>query len=146
MFSPELARLLELDYTFWIFQTIAMMLTAAILPGLKITSILGTFATVVALAYVNTKLWDAALFFHIPDNISYQAIALVLANAFIFWAIVKLLPGIEIESLLSAVLAPLLFAASSIGISVIAPKIDWISCSPINTETMAGGASLAPNL
>jgi putative membrane protein len=111
--------------SYWLLQAIAMVITAALIPGLTIRGISGAFGIVAALALVNATLWDAALFFQVPDHISSQVLLLLLANGVLFWVLVKLLPGIEVEGVLPALVAPLVFTLLSLIISYYGRDIDW---------------------
>lgn len=116
-----------LNLTYWFLQTVAMCVTALLIPGLKVTSPFGALGTVVGLAFVNSKVWDAALFFHIPDHFSSQALLLFLTNGFIFWILIKLLPGIEVEGIIPALVAPVVFTLCSLLISAYSDQIDWVA-------------------
>lgn len=116
---------MELNLGFWALQTAAMMLTAFLLPGLTVSGPIPAFLTVVALALVNAQLWDAALFFHIPDSLTSQAALLLLANGVIFWIVVKLLPGIAIRGVLPAIAAPIVFTVLSVLIDRYQNEVDW---------------------
>lgn len=120
-------NLTNLNLNYWFLQTVAMLITAFLIPRLHITSIFGALLTVVALAFINSKIWDAALFFQIPDDLSYQTILLFLTNGIIFWTLVKVLPGIEVTSFLAALVAPIVFTATSLVISKYAHYIDWMA-------------------
>ncbi len=109
----------------WILQSVAMAFTALILPQLKITSILGPFLAVLTLAFVNAKFWDAALFFHLPESFSIQTALLLIANGILFWVVIKLVPGIEIEGFFGAVAAPIVFTLCSFFINKYADVINW---------------------
>ena len=113
------------NFNYWILQALAMMLTALLIPKLKITSIFGPFTAVVALATVNSWVWDAALFFQLPSSFTTQAGLLLVTNGVIFWILAKMLPGIEIEGFLPAILAPVVFTLSSLVISEYGKEIDW---------------------
>lgn len=115
----------KIDFVALGFQTLAMMLTALLIPRLKITSLLGALFMVIALSYINTKVWDAALFYKIPDHFSYQAGLLLVSNGFIFWLLVKILPGIEIDGFLPALIAPIVFTLCSIAVTKYLPLLDW---------------------
>lgn len=118
--------LLSLNLTYWFLQTLAMIVTALLIPKLKITGPLGAFTTVACLAFINSKIWDAALFFHIPNSLSSQALLLFLTNGIIFWILVKVLPGIEVEGFLPALIAPVVFTICSLVISAYGSQIDWV--------------------
>lgn len=111
--------------TYWLLQTLSMAITALLIPGLMITSIFGALITVLALAFINASIWDAALFFSIPDSFTMQALMLFGANGLIFWVLVKLLPGIEVRGFLPAFIAPVVFTLTSLVISNYAADIDW---------------------
>jgi uncharacterized membrane protein YvlD (DUF360 family) len=110
----------------WALQTVAMALTALALPKLRITGILGAFGTVAALALVNTTIWDAGLFASLPGSFSVQALQLLGANGLLFWILVKLLPGIEVDGILPALAAPVVYTVLSVLISTYASDVDVI--------------------
>ncbi len=110
---------------YWLLQTIAMGATALLIPGLRITGIFGALKIVAALAFLNATLWDAALFFSLPDGLSTQAALLLVVNGVIFWLLVKALDGIEIEGFLPAVLAPVVFTGLSLVIDQYGHLVDW---------------------
>ncbi len=117
--------ILSIDFKFWALQTVAMMLTAFALPGLKVKGPVGAFLAVAALAYLNATYWDWALFFKLPDSFTVKAALLVLVNGILFWLIVKLLPGIEIEGFWPALIAPMVFALLSVLIPTLYGEINW---------------------
>jgi len=112
---------------YWVLQTVAMLLTALLIPGLRITGLFGATLTVVALALVNATLWDAALFFQVPDAPTTQALVLLATNGAIFWLLVKLLPGIAVSGVLPALAAPIVFTLVSLLISEHGRSIDWLT-------------------
>lgn len=118
-------ELSQINFTFWILQSLAMIFTALLIPKLTITNPLGAIAMVIALAFINTNIWDAALFFNIPNHISTQAATLLLVNGVIFWILVKLLPGIEVEGFLPALIAPLVFTLCNLIIVNYGMQLDW---------------------
>ena len=101
-----------------------MMVTALLIPRLTITSIFGALGIVIGIALVNAKLWDAALFFSVPDSFTVHTATLLIANGLIFWILVKLLPGIQVEGLLPALAAPVVFTGCSMLIGAVSPHID----------------------
>jgi putative membrane protein len=130
--------IVSINFKYWALQTAAMMLTAFALPGLKVKGPLGAFLAVAALAYLNATYWDWALFFKLPDSFTMKAILLVLVNGAIFWVIVKLLPGIEIEGVWPALIAPMVFAVLSVLIPHLATEIDWVSVGHTVTTWISG--------
>lgn len=106
---------------------IAMSLTIIFIPRLWISSPIGAIAILAAIAIVNSTLWDANLFFNIPDSLSVTAIKLFFANGVLFWILVKLLPGIEVKGILPALIAPIVLTFISSLLRIFVPNIDWIS-------------------
>ena len=122
---------------YWGLQTIAMMLTALVIPRMKITSIFGALGIVLALGLVNATVWDTALFFSVPSTFSRQALTLLLSNGVLFWVLVKLLPGIEIEGFAPAFVAPVVFTALSLLISAYGRDLDLIDLSHKGGEILS---------
>ena len=111
--------------SYWILQTISMLITAAVLPKLRITSIFGPLMMVVAISAINATVWDAALFFSIPESATLHTLTLLASNGVMFWVLVKLLPGIEIQGIFTALVAPLIFTVCSMMIHLYAKDVDW---------------------
>jgi|GEM_PF-1177258 len=118
---------LNFNLNYWILQSIAMAVTVLLIPKLRVTSLFGPTAAVVALAFVNAHIWDAALFLKIPDSASTKALTVFLANGAIFWLIVKILPGIEVTGVLPALIAPVVFTATSVLIAKYGQSIDFLA-------------------
>lgn len=121
---------------YWVLQTLAMGLTALLIPRLRITGIFGAFKIVVALAFFNATLWDAALFFSIPDTMSTQAGLLLVVNGVIFWTLVKVLDGIEVDGFLPALVAPIVFTGLSLLIDQYGSLVDWNKIYELALSTM----------
>lgn len=122
--------------THWILQSIAMMLTALFIPKLKVSSLLGPILAVISISLVNAFLWDPSLFFELPNSLSSRALTVLVTNGVIFWIVVKALPGIEIEGILPALIAPVVFSVMSMLISKYAPMIDWVALFEYAREYM----------
>ena len=134
----ELKDLPQINYLFWVFQTLAMMLTGWLVPGFKVVNPIGAFLMVIALAFVNSHIWDAALFFEIPNSLTSRTFTLIVANGIIFWLLVKLLPYIEIRGCLAAIAAPVIFTLLSILIGYAGENVDWIKVGN-STKTFIEG-------
>ena len=111
--------------TVWFFQAIAIWITDLCLKKVRITSFFGPILMVIALSFVNSKIWDIALFFQIPNSLTSQAITVFFVNGLIFWALVKILPGIEIEGFVSALIAPIIFTLANLVITYIVKEYDF---------------------
>ncbi len=123
------ATLLAFKPSYWITQTILMGITAFLIPKLRVTSIFGPLLTVVALAFINSTVWSTALFFQVPDRFSTQILVLLLSNGVIFWVLAKLLPGIEVDGILAAIVAPVVFTVLSLAVDRYHEQIPWSKLS-----------------
>jgi uncharacterized membrane protein YvlD (DUF360 family) len=115
----------SLNLSYWAIQALLMAITSGLIPRLRITSIFGPILAVIAISLVNATVWNAAMFFEIPDHLSSQVAVLLLANGAIFWVIVKILPGIEVDGILPAIVAPVLYTVLSLGVAQFHDKIPW---------------------
>jgi len=113
------------DLTFWVMQTVAMALTTLLIPNLRVTSIFGPILAVAVLSIINMSVWSSGLFSTLPNSLSTQALTLLLINGGIFWAVVKLLPGIESKGILPVLIAPIVFTTCSVALPRIAANINW---------------------
>lgn len=111
--------------TQFLLQSVAMVLTSAIIPGLMISSIFGPLFMVIGLTVINSFFWDSALFQAIPADVTSQTLSLFLANGILFWVLVKLLPGIEVDGLLPALVAPIVFTIVGMFVEKYGRTIDW---------------------
>lgn len=129
---------MDLNLRFWAIQTVAMMLTAFLLPGLTVSGPIPAFLTVAALAFFNTHVWDVALFFQIPETFGQAQLVVLLSNAVIFWLIVKLLPGIAIRGIFPALAAPIVFTITGMLITKYEPMINWDKVYDSGVEFVSG--------
>ncbi len=110
---------------YWVLQVFAMLLTILLIPRLRMSGLSGALLMVGGLAAVNFYLWDAHLFFALPDSFSARAALLVVTNGLIFWALAKIMPGIEIDGVMPAIAAPVVFTGCSILIHNYGGTVDW---------------------
>ena len=109
----DLTGSLNIQFKFWILQTIAFMITCFLLPRLTVRGPFSAFLAVLVLAFVNAHFWNAAFFYHIPNTFATGTLILVGVNAVIFFLVMKILPGIEIYGLFPAIAAPIVFSVVS---------------------------------
>lgn len=114
-----------MDLGYWVIQTVALLLTAALIPNLRICGPIAAFGAVFVLGLINAYIWDAALFLTIPNSLTYQTLVVILANGVVFWVFAKIMPGIEVKGLISALLAPIVFSAVSLFVESYAKDVDW---------------------
>lgn len=124
-----LQQLPTFDLSYWVIQTIAMAVTALLIPHLRITSIFGPILAVAALSGINFTVWSSDLFAAIPNTLSTQALTLFAVNGAIFWLVVKIIPGIESKGLLPALLAPIVFTTCSVFLPRVITQVNWQALS-----------------
>ena len=127
-------------------QTVALLLTAFLLPRFEVRGPFSGLLMVLALSYVNTHLWDAALFYSIPNTLTSQTVVTLLVNAVLFWLLAKLLPGIHIRGIFPALLAPLALTVISILTYKYARDIDWSKVYLLIQEKLSGLKSFSKGL
>jgi putative membrane protein len=108
-------------------QMVAMLLTIFFIPRLWITSPVGALGILIAIAMINATFWDASLFFFLPDTLSANSLKLLATNGVLFWILVKLVPGIRVQGVLPALVAPLLFTVISTMLNMLSAHLDWIA-------------------
>ena len=115
----------SINFGYWMVQTVAMLLTCFLIPRLRVGSPFSALLVVVAIGFVNAHFWDNALFSHVPAELTTQTVLLFFANGIMFWVLVKLLPGIEVDGFLPALVAPVVFTIASLVVSELAERVDW---------------------
>jgi putative membrane protein len=120
-----LQQLPAFDLSYWVIQTIAMAVTALLIPNLRITSIFGPILAVAALSAINFSVWSSDLFSALPNTLSTQALTLFTVNGAIFWIVVKIIPGIESKGFLPVLLAPIVFTTCSVFLPQVITQVNW---------------------
>ncbi len=129
-------------FTHWFIQLVAMILTVAVLPNLRLTKLSGAILLLGMLSLVNTYLWSAALFFQLPDTVSMNTGLLILINGGIFWVLVKLVPGVEMTGVAPAIAAPIIFSLANVVTKEYGPKIDWLALGTSVWDYLESGFTL----
>lgn len=130
-------------FTPWIFQLVGMLVTVMLVPKLELTSLKGLLLIVIAISLVNAYLWDATLFFSMPDSLTARTFQLLVVNGMIFWLLVKILPGIEADGFFPCLLAPLVFTGCSVLAYRYGKSVDW---SEVFSQTSAQVISMSHQL
>ncbi len=111
----------------FLFQVVALALTALILPGLKINSLFSLVGLVGLIYLTNAYLWDAALFYSVPDSLSLRALLTLVCNGLLFFVLVRVLPGVECRGIFTAIITPVLFTILTITLSHFGEDVNWNS-------------------
>lgn len=131
----------------WIIQVVALALTALILPGLKISSLFSLVGLVFIISLTNSLIWDAALFYQIPDSLTSQALLTVAANGLFFFVLVRVLPGVECAGIGTAIISPILFSILTVTLSRYGKEINWnlVGQTAMDLVNMVKSSLLAPS-
>lgn len=121
----QLFNLLLPNFDFIILQSLAITLTAILLPRLKIKSFSAPVMTAVALSWINDIYWDSGLFYSVPTSLSTDTLTLLVMNGLIFWIIIKLIPGIEIRGILTPIYSAVIFTCCSMLAHKYGSDINW---------------------
>lgn len=106
-------------------QTLALLITAFLIPRFQVHGPLSGATMVLALGFVNTHLWDVALFCQIPDSLTSQVVVTFLVNGALFWILAKVLPGVAIQGLLPALVAPVVLTVVTTAVYHYGRDVDW---------------------
>lgn len=127
----------------WVLQTIAVTLTAFLIPRLRVTSLFGALSFAVAISLVNATVWNAGLFSELPTAFSSYTLTVLVTNGAIFWFLVKILPGIESDGIIPVLVGPIIFTICSVLVNKYGRDIDWIA---VGTQAIAWLQSLRDTL
>lgn len=116
---------MNFDPGYWALQCAAMLITCLLIPKLSVDGPIAALLTVIALSFINSHLWNTALFLKVPDSFTNKALLLFLTNGALFWFVVKILPGISVEGIWPALIAPVVFSIMSLLIDQYKDQIDW---------------------
>lgn len=121
---------------FFVLQTLALLITAFLIPRLEVKGPLSGLFAVLVLAYVNSTIWDWALFLEVPNSLTAHSLILFVANGLLFWVLAKILPGVEIKGILPALVAPLVFSVTSFLLSQYLRDVNWSEILSVITDTI----------
>ena len=111
----------------WFLQTIALLITALLIPRFTIAGPVSALKFVVSLSLINTTLWNTNLFSTIPNSLTAHSVTVVLANAVLFWVLAKLVHGVNIEGIMPAIVGPIVFTIISACTYSYGKDVDWMS-------------------
>ncbi len=82
-----------------------LLIVEYLVPGLNFSDLFATVVAAVAIGVVNTFIKPVLQIIFIPLTIITLGIAAFLINVFLLWGVSFIVPGFEIESFLTAVIA-----------------------------------------
>ncbi len=82
----------------WLIYTISIILTAFILPGVKISGIFAAILTAIALGLVNTFLKPLLIIFTLPINVLTLGLFTFVINALLILLVAIIIPGFKVNN------------------------------------------------
>lgn len=94
----------------WLLRTLAVMVTAYLLPGVTVSGFFAAFVTAVILGIVNTIIRPLLILLTLPVNILTLGLFTFVINAFLVLLVAAVVPGFKVRGFFSAVLFSLILA------------------------------------
>ena len=91
-------------------STIAFLLTAALLPGIKVDRLLDGVIVVIAMALLNAILRPAVLAIVVPRSLILTAVAVIVIQILVFLFAANVEPGVHIDGFLTALVGSFVYA------------------------------------
>jgi putative membrane protein len=91
----------------------ALLVVAYLVPGFEFTTLWATIVAAVVIGIVNTFIKPVLQIIALPISIITFGITAFLINVVLLWSVSLIVPGFEIESFLTAVIASIVLALVS---------------------------------
>ncbi len=91
----------------------ALLVVAYIVPGFRLSSLSAAIVAAVAIGVVNTFIRPIIQLIALPISILTFGIVAFLINVLLLWATSKFIPGFEIDSFMTAIVASILLSLVS---------------------------------
>lgn len=101
----------------WLILSLAIMLTAWIVPGIVVTNFTTAMIAGVVIALVNIFIKPAILMLLLPVNILTLGISVLVVNALLLMFVAHLVPGVSINSFWSAFFGAIILSLLTLAIS-----------------------------
>jgi putative membrane protein len=96
---------------------VAVMLTARVVPGIRVKSFTGALFFSIVFALLNKLLFLPLVMFTFPVVVISLGLFLILINAFLFWLAEKVVSGVEVDGFGSALFASVVVSIINWGIT-----------------------------
>ena len=99
--------------------TIAFGLTAAIMPGVRVDSLLSGVAAIFLVALFNALIRPVLLLFVAPRSLILTTIVVLVLQVLAFYVVATISPGVHVDRILTAIIASFLYAAINTALTAI---------------------------
>ncbi|MFO7568841.1 MAG: phage holin family protein, partial [Smithellaceae bacterium] len=111
----------------WLVITIAIMLAATLLPGIRVASLPTAIVAAAILGLINVFIRPVLLILTLPLTILTLGVFAFLINAFLLAAVAYFVPGFEVEGFFAALMGSLIISI-----------VSWIANRFIQTRERVG--------
>ena len=101
----------------WVVFALMIMLVGWLTPGLTIANFLTAMIAVVVIALINAFIKPVILMLTLPLNLVTLGLFTIVINALLFMFTAYIVPGVEVEGFLSALIGSVLLSLFAVGIS-----------------------------
>lgn len=101
----------------WLILSLAVMITAWIVPGIVVTNFATAMIAGVVIALINIFIKPAILMLLLPVNILTLGISVLIVNALLLMFVAHLVPGVTINNFWSAFIGAIVLSLLTLAIS-----------------------------
>ena len=106
----------------WIFNAMALIAVAYLLPGIKVDGFVSALIAALVLGLVNTLIRPLLVLLTLPITVLTLGVFIFLINGFVFWFVGSVLKGFVVEGYWVAVLGAVLYSVFSWAMSTLLPS------------------------
>ena len=101
----------------WVALALTVMFAGWLIPGIIISDFKAALLAAIAIALINVVIKPVIMFLTLPINVFTLGISVLVINALLFMFVAYIVPGVEVDGFLSALLGSIVISVLSIGIS-----------------------------
>ncbi len=101
----------------WVAFALIITFIGWLVPGISVENFIAAMIVTVVIALINAFIKPIIMFLTLPINILTLGILTLIINAFLFMFAAYLVPGIEVDGFLNALLGSILLSIFSVGLS-----------------------------
>ena len=94
----------------WLLATIALLITAYLVPGFRISSMIAAFIAALMIGFVNMFIWPVLAVLTLPLTVVTFGLFLFVVNAIALKIAAALTPGFQIEGFVPALLGSIVLS------------------------------------
>lgn len=95
---------------YWIVSALAVLMTAFLIPGIKVSGFFSAVFAAMLIAFVNTFIWPILIILTLPINLLTLGLFTFVVNGAVIKIAAAFLPGFEVNGWLSAIFGALAFS------------------------------------